>query len=213
MTDFQFTEHQVAAISAPLRRRRFPAEEIAEFVAVAAIEINEWRRRWPRMDAADLAQQRRRLKEIEKHVAGLKYQLAALPSESRAALLIDLIQYRDPSWPEFGRAIGQDEWLRLSIETDLFLGALLAATGSQIEAGSRHNSRDTGRKVALVKPLAETFYGCFGKMPSGTHDGPFMEAVAAIGDAIGEPIGKDAVASGIKAFRTEREFMYGSGAD
>ncbi len=37
MTDFQFTEHQVAAISAPLRRRRFPAEEIAQFVAVATM--------------------------------------------------------------------------------------------------------------------------------------------------------------------------------
>ena len=209
MPDFQFTDGQVAAITAPLRRRKFAAADIAEFIAVAAIEITEWHRRWPVLDADKLADGRRRLKEIKTHVAGLKYQLASLPSELRAALLIDLMQYRDPSWPDLGRAIGQDEWNRLGIEIDIFLGAFRLAASHQIDVGAKHNSRDTGRKVELLKGLAETFYGCFGKMPTKTPDGAFIEAVAAIAAAITEPLGKDAVASGIDAFIQEREFMYG----
>ena len=199
MSDFKFTGGQVANLAAPLRLSRFSEADIKEFIAVAAIEIGEWRQRLPVVDAKALADGRRHMKRIEQHAAGLRYELAALHWLWREPLLCDVDVLFKPL----------PECTVRPADLDLLLDALLGAAGNQVDLGAKHNSRDTGRKVMLLKALAETFNGCFGKMPTTTPGGAFMEAVAAIGDAIGEPLGRDAVASGIKAFRKEREFFYG----
>ncbi len=209
MPDFQFTDGQVDAITAPLRERQFGSKAISSYVNASASTITEWQRRFPVIESASLAEGRRRLKKIEQHVAALKHEWFNLPSDWRAPLLIDLIQYRDPLWPKECRAVSQSEWNASGDGIGVFLRAFQLSVTNQLDVGAGHSSRNTGRKVKLLKTLAETFYGCFGTIPTSTPGGAFMESVAAIADAIGEPLGKDAVGAGIKAFRKHREFMYG----
>lgn len=202
---FQFTAEQVAAISPALRRRKFPDHAIAEFVAVAASEIEDWRQRWPPVDAERLAEGRRRLKNLADHLDALRFELNTVDTAWKIPLWSRLSERTDLLARPASEST-QAAWKRTGQQVELMIEEMRRAVAAQRDAINTRNGRDNARRVDLVERLAWTFHGCFNKMPTTTPDGPFMEAVEAIGDALGERIGKDAVASGIAEWRAYREF-------
>lgn len=188
---FKFSAGQRTDLEAPLLRRGHDAAVCRQFVGLAEIEIAEWQCRWPPVDAARLADNRRHLKQVEKHLTQLHYDLSALGKD-----------WQIPLWARLHDATGE--------RMHLLLIDMRRVVREQIEAGADLNSRMTLRKVELVKGLAATYRGLFDKLPTTTPSGAFMQVMTAIGAALGESIGKDATARGLSEWRREREFHFES---
>jgi hypothetical protein len=186
---FKFSAAQRADIEAPLLRRGHDAARCRQYVKLAETEITEWQRRWPPVDAARLADNRRHLKQVEKHLTQLHYDLSALGED-----------WQVPLWARLHDRTGE--------RMHLLLIDMRHVVSEQIEAGADLNSRMTMRKVELVKGLAASYRGLFDKMPTTTPSGAFMQIMTAVGAALGEPIGKDATATGLTEWRRDREFHF-----
>jgi hypothetical protein len=209
---FEFSDEQRASIEAPLRRRGHATALCREFIRLVEIEITEWQHRWPPVDVRKLAENRRHLQHLEKHLTQARYDLSALDDDyltpiwarlhDRAALFQTLPPESVPSRSLSAAIRSTGE------RTHLMLIELLHVVQEQIEAGADRNSRNTVHKVKLVKGIAATYYGHFSKRPTTTRTGAFMEVITAIGEALGEPIGKDVTASALTDWHRERAFHF-----
>jgi hypothetical protein len=209
---FGFSDEQRASIEAPLRRRGHPAALCREYIRLVEIEITEWQHRWPPVNKRKLADNRRHYRELEKHLTQVHYNLSVLDDDylipiwarlhDRAALFQTLPPAAVPSHSLSASIRSAGE------RTHLMLIELLHVVKEQIEADADRNSRNTVRKAELVKGIAATYHGHFSKRPTTTRTGAFMEVVTAIGEALGEPIGKDATASALADWHRERTFHF-----
>lgn len=210
---FAFTPAQADAIRAPLGAR-FPPAAIKDFLEVVAVEVADWLLRWPPLDAVQLREGKRRLDNLRRHLDGLHFTLNTLDGAWKIPLWLRL---QDRASPEAQAALlarpeqegMQAGWHRTGRMMELLIEDLRRSVAEQLVDIDDHNGRNNARKVDLVERLAWSFAGVFGKDPTTTLDGAFMGIVAAVGDAVDLRVGKDAVATGIAAYRHHKQPFLG----
>jgi hypothetical protein len=224
--DFAFTAGQADAIRAPLLGAGFALASVAEFIDAAAAEVRDWQARWPPLDAEALRANKTRLEELKEHLYGTQAAIRKMSEATKLPLWIKLqdranleaqrhLLNRDAVPRKLGefpvclleppRENMQEAWHRTGRMMEFLLSDLQTAVDHQLTAIWHYNGRTNARKIPLVEGLAWCFAETFRKSPTVTPGSPFMDAAAAIGDAIGERIGKHAVADGVAQWRAQRD--------
>ena len=208
---FKFSDKARAHITDVMNAHKLDVEARVDFIGLSEFEVDRWQRSWPPIATDKLVEGRRRLKAIEGHLAKLQAELRLLPDEWRIPLWINMIQLADSLPPGVdGRGIAQYEWHQFNSQMlDMFLPSFQDVVANQIDHGKNSGSRDKARKNELIKQLAVAFVACFDRKPSATPKEPFIELVAAVGEAAGLTIGKDAVGTALKEVFKEKPWEFG----
>lgn len=201
MPAFAFTEAQAAAIRAPLSR--FAAGAVADFIGWAEYTVPAWQEAWPRVDLSQGKADLERLKKLGKAVNELHEQLNEIdPAWLRPVL--DNMQ-----WPP------DDDFVQKRWRLQRLIGSL--HNGIQVEIHDYSmdygfNGRGNARKVDLVERLAWDYHHALNEAPTTSPGSPFMDAARAIGEALGEVIGKGIVADAVRRWRNAHK-VYANPAD
>jgi hypothetical protein len=192
---FEFSKDARHDLTVVLRQRKHDREAIGAFISGAQFDVDEWLFLWPPLSAADMEEGRRRLHNIERKIGELIYEISNLPLGWRQPLWIKLGWITDPS-SDSRKDAGRVE------DATSILRDLDSAINDQLDEGFFAGGRDNARKGHLVKRLAQRYEEAFGKRPSATPTGPFMDVIAIVGEALDLAIGKDAVGAILKELRS-----------
>lgn len=195
-TPFEFSKDARHDMIVLLRQRKFRREDIDRFITGLQCDVDEWLFLWPPLTADDMEEGRRRLRNMEKAIDSLIYDISNLP-----------LGWRQPLWTELewgATPDGHPEKISVTLQqATSFLRHFHGAINDQLDEGFFAGGRDNARKRHLLRRLVQRFEEVFGKRPSATPSGPFMEVVAIVGEAVGMAIGKDAVGAFLKEWRSD----------
>jgi hypothetical protein len=195
---FKFAKGPRSDIKSLLRhcKYKFPPEAIEIFIDGAEFDVDEWQFLWPPISSDDLVKGRDRLKNIERKIQELVYEVSNLP-----------LGWRQPLWVKLGwitEPDGNSKRSATNVEDGVsFLRDLNAAINDQLDEGFFAGGRDNARKRHLVRALARRFEEVLQKRPSAAPDGPFMVVLGVVADVIDLPMGKDVVGTLLKEMREE----------
>ncbi len=199
MDPFTFTPAQIDAIRAPLLKHGFARLDIAHFIEWAGYSVAAWQAAWPLVDAAKGKADLARLKKISRLATDLHYEMNTLDNAWLQPVAARL------NLPD--ELSGRSGAHRLSNLISDLRGALDRELLDYSEEYG-HNGRGNARKADLASRLAWDFSNAFDSAPTTTLSGPFMAAMAAIADAVGEPIGKATLASAVRGWRNQHKILY-----
>lgn len=199
MAAFAFTEAQTVAIRAPLLDAGLAAGAVGNFLEWSAYTVAAWQGAWPLVDPDKGKANYERLKKLHKTIKTLRYDLNTLDMDWLKPIMADI------EWPADLDVGKRSERLALFIY-NLEKHFEAAVDHYSLEWGV--NGRGNSRKVDLVNRLAWDYHRAFLSKPTTTPSSPFMAAAQAIGDAVGETIGKDTVASAVRAWRNAHTVLH-----
>lgn len=171
-------------------RRRFPRDDVENFVWLTENTVGHWARYWPVATTAEIRATKTRLANIEKHLDWLLFEFRATP---------------DPAIPQLALRLSR-EYLKIPGEPDVaindtisqvrnFLETLRsAAVAERCAYKSGHENR---RKTDLAECVAKAFCHAFRRNPTQTKNSAYMDSLAVVSEAVGLSVGKDLAGDGM----------------